>query len=221
MVSLGASTFGSQNTEILRLANETRNNWRDGRTIPSMMLTRAAWLLHVMGPVLGDGALTREDGDAFRALFFRHETRLVRIAGAFAHRAADRDDLVQDMALALWSAMRVFRGECSETTFVYRVAQNTALKFALKKRLPLSGAEHDVECTAPNAETVLAESDESERLRRAVSQLPFAEREVVVLALEDLSPREIADITGLRENAVVVRLHRAKARLRTLLGDAT
>src|SRR4051794_6909282 len=63
---------------------------------------------------------------------------LERIAASYGRTRADRDDLLQEIAAALWTALPRFRGDCSEKTFVMRVAHNRALTFLTKR-----GVQHD------------------------------------------------------------------------------
>ena len=63
-----------------------------------------------------------------------HARALERVAASFTRTRADRDDLLQDFALALWKAFPSFRRECSERSFVLRVAHNRALDFLARRR---------------------------------------------------------------------------------------
>jgi RNA polymerase sigma factor (sigma-70 family) len=60
---------------------------------------------------------------------------LARLAGAYTNTSGDRDDLIQEIAIAIWQALPRFRGECSERTFVFRIAHNRAISH-LAQRSP-------------------------------------------------------------------------------------
>jgi RNA polymerase sigma factor (sigma-70 family) len=167
-----------------------------------------------MESILAAG-MSRKDGE-FSIFLSVHRERLRRVASAYS-RPTERDDLFQEIVVALWGARSTFRGECSEKTFVYRVAHNVALKACLRRPTPTTAVPEDLACADPLADEAVARKVDSERLRNAVRALPLGERQVVVLALEELSHREIADITGLTEGHVAVRLHRAKNRLKEIL----
>ncbi len=145
---------------------------------------------------------------------------LSRLARTYTSTAADADDLVQEIAFALWRALPGFRGECSERTFVYRVAHNRASHWRR------SHARHAAQCTvddqlpdpAPWADAAVIAASRAERLRGAVRQLSRQLQQVVVLRLEGLHDVEIAEVTGLTEGNVAVRLTRARKALRDLLG---
>jgi len=144
---------------------------------------------------------------------------LSRLAWGYVEHAADHDDLLQDVLVALWRALPAFRGESSERTFVFRVAHNRGLSFATRRRRhePLS-EELDVPDPRPGPEAELDRAQRHDRLVAAVRRLPEAQRQAVMLHLEGFSAREIAAMQGTTENNVAVRLTRARQALRVLLG---
>lgn len=155
----------------------------------------------------------------FEQLLRTHGGSIRRLCALYESNASERDDLLQEIAFAVWRALPSFRGECSEKTFIYRIAYNRALSHRFKKQLlavPLSAAD-DVADPAANPAHAAEQASERERLQQAVHQLPDNLREPVVLRLEGLSDREIADVLGLTEGNVAVRLTRARQALRVLL----
>ena len=162
-----------------------------------------------------------------RAIQERHFDRLLaangpaltRLAASYTNTAADRDDLLQEIALAIWQAWPRFRGECSERTFLFRIAHNRAIAHLARARSQMqrSAEEIDVHDPAPDPESGLAQEQQAERLRRAVHRLPVAYRQVVTLTLEGLAYGEIADVLGISESNVGVRLTRARRILQELL----
>ena len=155
----------------------------------------------------------------FDALLFAHGPSLARLAASYARRASEHDDLFQEIAFALWRALPGFRGECSERTFVFRIAHNRGISY-LARRRPPTGAndeERELPDRRPTPEQALSANEESERLARAVQSLPVGHRQVVTLALEGFSYGEIADVLGISETNVGARLTRARQMLRELL----
>jgi RNA polymerase sigma-70 factor (ECF subfamily) len=146
---------------------------------------------------------------------------LSRLARSYAPDDVDQQDLLQDIAFALWKALPSFRNDCSERTFVYRVAHNRGLSHRFRqptRTLPLEAAAEVMDHgTAPD--DAAQRNDRSMQLREAVGQLPDGMRQAVVLRLEGLPDREIADVMGISVNNVAVRLTRARALLRRLLGE--
>jgi RNA polymerase sigma-70 factor (ECF subfamily) len=159
--------------------------------------------------------------EQFGRLLVENHAALSRLAASYTRSAGDRDDLLQEIAMALWGALPSFRGECSERTFVFRIAHNRCLTHLSKRRfnVSLDEAEIDVEDPSANAEAALAEEQERQRLLTAIRDLPTIHREVLVLALEGMGYREIADVVGISESNVGVRLNRARERLKELLED--
>lgn len=160
----------------------------------------------------------------FSGLLERYGPGLRRVARAYAFRNDEADDLWQEIALAVWRALPSFRGDCSERTFVFRVAHNRGLTFAARGRRPEAGrardeaAQEDAPSQAPSPEERLGEERRRDALWSAIRELPEGARACVTLALEGLSHEEIADVLGVTANAVGVRLSRAKDQLRRALG---
>ncbi|OLC06969.1 MAG: hypothetical protein AUH41_11425 [Gemmatimonadetes bacterium 13_1_40CM_66_11] len=164
---------------------------------------------------------THRAADAdFDAVIRAHGDALERVAWGYVDNASDRDDLVQEILMALWRALPRFRGESSVRTFVLRVAHNRGITFALRRRrfedLPEDGRLAD---PAPLAEERLIEEQHRDRLLRAIRHLPAAQRQAVMMHLEGLSQREIAELQDTSEGNVGVRLTRARKALRALLAE--
>lgn len=126
---------------------------------------------------------------------------------------------MQEILIALWRALPRFRGDASERTFVFRVAMNRALSHRFR-RPPRSEPLDSVAHVADPAKTPEAEataSQERAMLVAAVQALPDTMRQVLTLSLEGLSGAEIADVLGIRENNVHVRLSRARRELQEAL----
>src|SRR5690242_18735462 len=118
---------------------------------------------------------------------------LARLAGSYTDTRGDRDDLLQEMALAVWQALPAFRSECSERTFLFRIAHNRAIAYLARHRVrfPAAGEGLDAPDPAPDPESGLAREQSAERLHRAIHGLPLLYRQTIMLALEDLGYTEI------------------------------
>ena len=150
----------------------------------------------------------------FDRLLAENGPALTRLAASYTNTPADRDDLVQEIALSIWRGLPQFRGECSERTFIFRIAHNRAVTHVTRRRPQAAAEEIDVPDPAPNPEAGFAREQQSERLRRAVHALPLLYRQVVTLMLEGLDYSEIAQVLGLSESNVGARLSRARQMLR-------
>ena len=159
----------------------------------------------------------------FLALLNANLAALGRLAGSYAGSTGEREDLVQDIALALWQALPRFRGESSERTFLFRIAHNHCIDHITRRRPVSSLQELEIDPVdgARSIETTLTDQQDSARLMDAVRRLPMIQRQVVSLALEDMDYAEIAAVLGISENNVGVRLNRARAGLRKLMGETS
>jgi len=121
--------------------------------------------------------------------------------------------------MGIWQALPRFRGECSERTFLFRIAHNRGIAYLARFRSPMQGVDEETEVRdpAPDPEFELAREETAERLRRAIHRLPLVYRQVVTPALEDLGYGEIAEVLGISESKVGVRLSRARQILRESL----
>jgi RNA polymerase sigma-70 factor (ECF subfamily) len=155
----------------------------------------------------------------FAALMTAEGAALTRLAASYARGSDDRDDLFQDIAVAIWQALPRFRGECSERTFLFRIAHNRGIAHIARRRLPLIESDEDRELPdeRPDPEQSLSADQQRQRLLSAVLKLPVGYRQVVTLALEGMSYQEIGDILGIAESNAGARLTRARQMLRRSL----
>jgi RNA polymerase sigma factor (sigma-70 family) len=146
---------------------------------------------------------------------------LARVAWGYVDNAADHDDLMQDVLVAIWRALPRFRQAASERTFVFRIAHNRGCTFAARRRRhePLAAQARDPH---PGPDERLDDARRRERLAAAIRTLQAPLRQAVLLRLEGFSVGEIAALQDTSENNVSVRLSRARDRLRAMLreGDA-
>ncbi len=167
-------------------------------------------------------APTRKTRDeAFARLLAAEHSALRRLAASYATVRSDTDDLLQEIAIALWRALPSFRGECSERTFLFRIAHNRCVTHLSKRRPTVSLDDAAIEPEDPSASSEAAVSDDQqrERLLRAIRTLPLIHREVIGLYLEGMDYKEIAAVVGISETNVGVRLNRARERLKALMED--
>jgi RNA polymerase sigma-70 factor (ECF subfamily) len=157
----------------------------------------------------------------FDELLATYGSALGRLAGSYTRTAAEREDLVQEIALAIWGALPGFRGECSERTFLFRIAHNRALAH-VARRLPVAESDTlpDVEDATPSPEKLLSSEQQGQLLMAAIQRLPVAYAQVVTLMLEGMTYQEIADVLGISETNVGARLTRGREMLRRLLRSA-
>ena len=153
----------------------------------------------------------------FVELIHEHQGILHRVCWIYALDTADRQDLFQDMVMQLWRSFASFRGESSFSTWMYRVALNTALMHRRKNSRTIqleSSVDEEVASSRPGDAQL---EEDVELLYRSIQELPQLDRAIILLYLEQRGYDEIAEITGLTRTNVSVRIVRAKDRLRELL----
>ncbi len=168
-----------------------------------------------------DGVTRAAREEQFGRLLAANGPALSRLAASYTSSASDRDDLLQDIAMALWQALPGFRRECSERTFLFRIAHNRCVSHLSKRRpvVPLNPDEIDLPDPTPDTDLRLSVEEQGRRLLRAIRRLPVIYRQVIVLTLEGMAYREIAEVLGIGESNVGVRLNRAKQLLKALLEE--
>jgi RNA polymerase sigma factor (sigma-70 family) len=160
----------------------------------------------------------------FARILSEYGGAISRLAFSYEAVASVREELIQEIALAIWQALAHFRGDCSERTFVYRIAHNRGLTHVGRRRpthQPLEELEESEQPVdpRPHLEEQVARTDQRVRLMSAIQSLPVTHRQMIVLALEGLSQAEIAEVMGITENNVAVRLTRIRKALKDALGE--
>ncbi|MFD2786706.1 RNA polymerase sigma factor [Hymenobacter rubripertinctus] len=157
----------------------------------------------------------------FLDLLAAHQPRLRRVARLYCPEADDRQDLYQDIMLQLWRAWPRYeaRPEVQVGTWLYRVALNVAISdLRQRTRRPAAarlGPAGWSELPAPPPEG--PDPDDLAQLYRAIERLSDVEKAFVLLYLEERSYAEMADILGITQNNVRVKMHRVQDKLRHLL----
>ena len=139
---------------------------------------------------------------------------LGRVAASYELNPALRQELMQEMCVAVWQALQRFEGNSSIKTYILRVAHNKGVDHvAYQVKQPASGAvkeEIQVIADANNPHKQLQQEKQIDRLISAVQQLPIQQRQVVTLSMEGLEYQEIAEVCGLTKSNVGVILNRAR-----------
>jgi RNA polymerase sigma-70 factor (ECF subfamily) len=140
---------------------------------------------------------------------------------SYTNNSSDRDDLFQDIALAIWKALPRFRNESSERTFVFRIALNRGMTF-LAQRRQVSPINDESKCRIYGEiqRSEFARDQEQSRLISAIQSLALEYRQVITLTLEGFSYAEIADVLGSAKSNVGVRLNRARTDAEKTVGGS-
>ena len=146
----------------------------------------------------------------------RHTGMISRIALAHEGDPALRRDLVQDIMLAIWGGLPRFRRESSLKTFVAGIAYKRSITHvarAVRRPRPAELPDNLV-CESPLPDEIASRNQLKARMLEAVQTLPLAQRQAIILCLEDFTFREIGETLGISTHAATMRCHRAKAILR-------
>ena len=157
------------------------------------------------------------DRTAFEILVRRYNQRLFRAARAIVRSDVDAEDVLQQAWLGVFRSLAQFRGDATFATWATRIAVNEALAAARKRPIVAEVVEGTSDA-APDAE--LARAQVGALLESCLANIPQGNREVMVLRdVLELDTAETAACLGLTEEAVRVRLHRARAAVAATLTE--
>jgi len=141
-----------------------------------------------------------------------HKAILFKVSRAYGATHADREDLFQEIVLQLWHSVPAFRGDAAVTTWIYRVALNTALAWNRRERKHYRERQ-DFESAAPLLTAPAARDPRLEWIYHRIGELDEVNRSLALLLLDGFSYREMAEILGLTESHVGVKINRIKSAL--------
>lgn len=155
--------------------------------------------------------------ELFESLIKENHARLVRICRTYADNEHPQEDIYQEIMVQLWRSLSSFKGNAEINTWLYRVALNTAISLLRKKNKYRS---NHIELSELKENVLLSVSDkpvDSEELKLLydwIGKLNTIDKTIMMLYLEDVSYKQMAEITGLTESNIGARLNRIKQRLK-------
>lgn len=153
--------------------------------------------------------------ERFNSLVSRHSDLLSRTCYFYAHTANDYHEMRQDTLINIWRGIDSFRGDCAESTWIYRVCINTCISSLRRKSrrgrkcVPLSTLYESVPDSNPE------EDIRVEQLHRLISRLGAEDRAIIMMWLDEMPYEDIASVMGLGRNTIATRLRRIKQKLIT------
>ena len=166
--------------------------------------------------------LDEDQKSVFMTWLGEHGSSVMKVARAYTLTSDECQDLAQEILLQAWQSLPKFEGKASPATWFYRVALQTAMNWHRKDKPRRSRQQPLLE-----VQTVATEGGDSaeqaqqretvEQLYTAIHQLPKTDAALVLLYLDELSYREMAEVLGISENNIGVKLHRAKKALGALM----
>ncbi len=161
--------------------------------------------------------------EKFKAIISENSDRIRRICRYYNGNQEDQKDMYQEVLVNIWKSLDNFRGDAAITTWIYRVAVNTSLTFTGKayRRMKLLVYGDMQKVTTVIDDESLTEKLKKEQLlnqlQTELNQLPVMDKALISLMLEGISMKEIADIIGITEPNVKVKIHRIKTQLKEKL----
>ncbi len=157
--------------------------------------------------------------ERFNNLVKENQPKILRICKYYAPSSEDQKDIYQEILINIWKSLESFRGDALESTWVYRIALNTAMGFAGKEfrrmKIVLDGGEKNLSnLISEDDSTVRIREDQLNTLQNNLNLLSVIDKAIMSLVLEDLSAKDISDIIGITEPNVRVKIHRIKETLR-------
>lgn len=149
----------------------------------------------------------------FIDLLNQHQGIVYKVCNLYMDTPADREDLFQEITYQAFKAFKNFKGQAKFSTWLYRVALNTAITFYRKeKRLPeLLTFELLPEAQTDEADPI---EEQTQAMYKAIGNLSSIDKAIVMLYLEDYSYQEIGDMVGITANNVAVKMNRIKTKLK-------
>ncbi|HEY4311772.1 MAG TPA: RNA polymerase sigma factor [Pirellulales bacterium] len=151
-----------------------------------------------------------------------HGTAVMKVARAYTLTSDECQDLAQEILLQAWRSVPCFEGKASPATWFYRVALQTAMNWQRKDKPRRIRQQPLIEVQVPASDGTTSAQQAQQRetvaqLYQAIHQLPKADAALVLLYLEEMSYREMAEVLGISESNVGVKLNRAKKALSDLM----
>ncbi|MFY8129246.1 MAG: RNA polymerase sigma factor [Chitinophagaceae bacterium] len=149
----------------------------------------------------------------FIQLINTHQRIIYKVCNLYMNNSTDKEDLFQEVCLQAWKAIDSFKGESQFSTWLYRVALNTAITFIRKdkRKAPQTLVEEFPEVVD---ETSKEKEEQLIAMYKAIGNLSKIDKALVMLYLEDFSYIEIGKIMGITPNNVAVKMNRLKVKLK-------
>ena len=153
--------------------------------------------------------------DSINQIIETYKGSIFKICLGYSKCTQDAEDLLQETMINVWKGLSTFKHEASLKTWVYRVTVNTCLLRLRKKSILTADIEGVREAHCLSNTSYFENDDQLAWLHQAIQELPEKNRIVILLYLEGLSHREIAEIIGLTANNVGARINRIKKHLKS------
>jgi RNA polymerase sigma-70 factor (ECF subfamily) len=161
----------------------------------------------------------------FKQIIEENSSRINSICHYYSRNTEDRKDMYQEILVNIWKSLDKFRGDSAISTWIYRIAVNTSLSFTGKSYRNLNlyidkdPQNMNILLDDDDLELKIKKEKHLEELETQLNLLSMIDKALITLVLEGLSMREIADVIGLTEPNVKVKIHRIKEQLKQQLNS--
>jgi RNA polymerase sigma-70 factor (ECF subfamily) len=150
----------------------------------------------------------------FLAQVEQHKGAIIKVCSLYTRRREEKDDLFQEIVIQLWKAWPNFKGQSKFSTWLYRIALNTAISGLRKKKTEIILMNGEDLPHFPDSDDQAEKEEKLKALYEGIQQLPEIDRAVVLLYLEDKNYEEMEDILGISQGTLRVKMNRAKEKLK-------
>lgn len=148
------------------------------------------------------------------ALIIEQHSRIInKVSYFYATGKLTFDDLRQEIYVNIWLGLKQFRGDSKISTWIYRVAVNSALMALRSSKPKIETVSLDFRLLDISSEIDDAQKENLQTLHSLINRLENIEKAIILLWLDEYSYDEIADTVGLKRNTVAVKIHRIKEKL--------
>jgi RNA polymerase sigma-70 factor (ECF subfamily) len=156
----------------------------------------------------------------FKEILEENGGKINKICRFYCSNDEDRKDMYQEVLVNIWKSLDKFRGDSAISTWIYRIAVNTSLSYS---GMAIRNKKLNIDKDPQSLNYLLDENEldkkfqleeQLEQLEICINQLSIIDKILISLVLEGLSLREIADVVGLTEPNVKVKIHRIKEQLK-------
>ena len=151
----------------------------------------------------------------FEEILKANKEKIYRICRIYAVSPIEPQDLFQEATYQIWKSFPSFKGKSNIGTWVYRVALNVCMRSKLKLEKNSKKTDRFDSIEFKTSEYIVDEKDNEKYqfLKECIATLNESDTSIIVLYLEDLSYKQIAEVTGLTENHIAVKMKRIRKKL--------
>lgn len=161
----------------------------------------------------------RNTKEEFISLIEKHQGIIYKVSSMYCDKDECRKDLFQDILVQLWQSYSTFNNKSKFSTWMYRVALNTAIAQFRKDKKNNEDPVPEIPIHIEDEETYKEKEDRRELVQRAIGKLNRAEKAIIILYMDDYSYEEISEIAGITISNVGVKISRIKTKLQKILKE--